>query len=251
MLPILQVGPLAIQTPGLILILGLWLGISLAEKFRDRMKVSPGNLYNLIFTALAAGVIGGRILYALRYPAAFKASPFSLLSINPGLFKIEDGILVGGLAAWIYGYRKRLPFWSTLDTITPTLVVLSVAFGLSHLASGSAFGSPTSLPWGIYLWGETRHPTQIYEIILALGILVFLWPARFRFCNGTNGRYFLSFVALNAASKLFLEAFRGDSRLIFAGVRSAQIVAWLVLLISLITLHHLSKNSRTPDSQQN
>jgi len=244
MFPILQVGPLAIQTPGLILILGLWLGISLAEKFSNQRKLSPATLYNLIFTTLAAGIVGGRILYALRYPAAFTGSPWSLLSINPGLFKLEDGILIGGLAAWIYGYRKRLPLWNTLDAITPTLAALSVAFGLSHLASGAAFGAPTGLPWGIPLWGETRHPSQVYETILALGILVLLWPSRSRFRNWLDGRYFLTFIALTAASQLFLEAFRGDSRLILSGFRSAQIISWLVLLASLFALHHLSKEHR-------
>jgi len=248
MLPILQVGPLAIQTPGLILILGLWLGISLAEKYCNQRDISPANLYNLIFTALSAGVVGGRTLYALRYTAAFTASPLSLFSLNPGLFKMEDGILIGGLAAWIYGYRKSLPFWNTMDAITPTLAVLSVAFGLSNLASGSAFGNPTSLPWGIPLWGETRHPSQVYQIILALGVLVLLWPARPRLRQWMDGRYFLTFIALTAASQLFLQAFRGDSRLIFGGLRSAQVIAWLVLLTCLITLHRLSKKPHPSDT---
>lgn len=32
MLPILPIGPLAIQFPGLVILLGLWLGLSLAEQ---------------------------------------------------------------------------------------------------------------------------------------------------------------------------------------------------------------------------
>ncbi len=33
MLPVLQVGPAAIQMEGLILLLGLWIGLTLSEKF--------------------------------------------------------------------------------------------------------------------------------------------------------------------------------------------------------------------------
>ena len=52
MLPILQVGPLAIQAPGLILLLGLWLGLALAERTAHYWGVPGKTLYNLAFMAL-------------------------------------------------------------------------------------------------------------------------------------------------------------------------------------------------------
>ena len=100
-----------------------------------------------------------------------------------------------------------------------------------HLAAGTAFGNPTDLPWGIELWNATRHPTQIYELIAALIIFGLLW---FRKSDLSPGILFLNFVALSAGVSLFLEAFRGDSRLIFGEFRLAQIVAWVVLTVGLI-----------------
>ena len=63
MLPILQIGPLAIQTPGLILLGGLWLGLSLSERHARRYKVDPGVLYNLVFLLLIVGILGADILF--------------------------------------------------------------------------------------------------------------------------------------------------------------------------------------------
>ena len=236
MFPTLQLGPLALQVPGLVLLAGLWLGLTLSERRAKRHGENPGYLYNLVFIALIAGVIGARLSYAITYPSAFAANPLSLLSINPGLFDPFAGILIGVSAAVIYLYRKQLPLWSTLDALTPLFAVLAIAQGIAHFAAGSAFGSPTDLPWGIHIWVAIRHPTQIYEILFAtITLLAVLLIDRFPL-RQIPGLTFLSFIALSAASRLFIEAFRGDSTLIGSGFRSAQVMSWLVLAACLALL---------------
>jgi phosphatidylglycerol:prolipoprotein diacylglycerol transferase len=249
MLPVLQIGPLAIQTPGLILLAGLWYGLVLSEKFSARRSISSNYLYNLVFTAFVAGLLGGRAGYVLRYSAAFVQNPLSLISLNTGLFSIPDGMLIGGLAAWIYAARKKLKLLAVLDTLTPLLGVLGIAIALAHVASGAAFGSPTSLPWGIELWGARRQPTQIYETLIAGLILAALWPGRKAIQNWPNGQYFLAFVALSALSRLFLERFRGDSQLLPGGFRAAQVIAWILLTACLFGLHHLRATSTQEETK--
>ena len=236
MFPTLQLGPLALQVSGLVMLAGLWLGLTLSERRAKRHGENPGYLYNLVFIALVAGVIGARLSYAITYPSAFSANPLSLLSINPGLFDPFAGALIATAAAFIYIYRKQLPLWSTLDALTPLFAVLAIAQGIAHFAAGSAFGAPTDLPWGIHLWGAVRHPTQIYEIVLA-GITLFVILLIDKFPVGRiPGFTFLSFIALSAASRLFIEAYRGDSTLIGIGFRSAQILSWLVITACLVLL---------------
>ncbi len=52
---------------------------------------------------------------------------------------------------------------------------MMLAVPLANLASGDAFGAPSSLPWAIELWGAARHPVQIYEAVAA-GLI--LWVCR-------------------------------------------------------------------------
>jgi phosphatidylglycerol---prolipoprotein diacylglyceryl transferase len=249
MLPSLQLGPLSIQTPGLVLLLGLWLGLSLAERSASRFGIKVNDLYNLVFVALAAGVVGARLVYILRYPTAFTASPISVLSLNPGLLDSAGGLAASLLAGVIYTHRRRIPTWQALDAITPALAVLLLALALAHLASGAAFGSPLDAPWAIRLWGERRHPSQVYEIIAALVILVLIWPGRGLIRSSRPGVYFLSFAALSAGARLFLEAFRGDSTLLAIGLRSAQVIAWVILAASLSGIFWL--NQRVKIKEQN
>lgn len=231
MLPVLNIGPLALQVPGLIIIIGIWLGLSLAERLTNSIK--PSVLYNLILISLFLGVIGARIGYVLEFPSAFSDNPFNIISLNLALFNIFAGIGVGLIVAIIYGQSKQLPLWDTLDALTPLFAVFMIALGTSNLASGNAFGSPTDLPWGIDLWGSRRHPTQVYEIILSTIILVLIIALSIKKQNKQDGIIFLVFVACTASARIFTEAFSGDSTLIFSGVRSAQLIAWLILAISL------------------
>ncbi len=215
----------------ILLVAALWIGLALAEKRSERHNVSKEALNNIVYYSLFGYILGGRVLYAVSNLSVFVKSPLSLFSINLDLFDPLAGLIIAFIVGFIYGSRQKLPFWSTLDALTPFFTILAVGLSLSHLAAGTAFGSPTDLPWGIELWNATRHPTQIYELIASLLIFGWTW---FRKTDSPPGMLFLTFAALTTAARLFLEAFRGDSTLIFGGLRLAQVIAWGVLAAALI-----------------
>jgi phosphatidylglycerol:prolipoprotein diacylglycerol transferase len=248
MFPSLQIGPLALPVPALIVLGGIWASLSVAEKRAERHGLHPNDLYNLVLIALIAGVIAARLTYALRYPQIFAGDLLGLLSRDLGLFDPLGGLAGGILAALIYAQRKSLPLRQTLDAITPGLAVFAIALGFSHLASGSAFGEPTQAPWGIELWGAHRQPTQVYEILAAGLIFGALTPIHSRLKSAlvteAPGVLFLVFTALSAFSRLIIEAFRGDSALILGGLRAPQVVAWLVLMFCLWGIGSLIRKSQ-------
>lgn len=225
----------------LLLAAALWIGLALAEKRSDRHGVSKDALNNLVFYSLLGYLLGGRILFALANYSAFADSPLNIFSLNIDLFDSIGGTIVGILSGVIYGRRQNLSLWNTLDALVPIFAFTVIGLHLSHLASGTAFGSPTTLPWGIDLWNAMRHPTQIYELFASLIIFGVIW---FRSSAPSPGALFLSFIALTAGARLFLEAFRGDSILIFGGFRLAQITAWAVLTIVFMAGERIWRNSK-------
>lgn len=253
MLPILQIGPLALQAPGLFLILGMWLGLLLAERLAPRFQSTANPIYNLTFCAFFAGIPGARLSYAAQHWAAFAEAPLNLFSLNPGLLDPIGGGAAGLLAVLIYANRQKLALWHTLDSLTPFLAVASIGLHSSNFASGKAFGAESSLPWSIHLWGLDRHPTQIYDVLLAILILGWLWlRAREQadLAPRVAGEIFWGFLTLSATARLFTEAFRGDSVLIFNNLRAAQIIAWLVLALSLFMLLRLHKTKFPKEGTQ-
>lgn len=228
MFPTLQIGPLALPVPALSLLLSLWLGLSLTEKFAQKRALNADALYNLTFITLLSGIAGARLFFALQNFSAFAQTPLSLFSRETGSLDPFGGFASALIAALVYGRRARLKLWPTLDALTPLFAVMTIGVGLSRLASGAAFGMETSVPWGIELWGATRHPTQVYEIGLALTILLFLgWKVKNNLLK--DGSLFLLFLALAAGAQLFVEGFRGDSTLLPGGIRAGQALAWLVM----------------------
>lgn len=266
MLPILHIGPLAIQFPGLVILVGLWLGLSLTERTVDiltnRYEKSNDNseaselqpipasiLYNLAVGSLLVAIVGARLFYILQYTQIFIDNPTSMISLNTSLLDLR-GALIGALIfAFYYGQRKNIRFWQALDALTPAFAVLAIAYHLSNLASGANFGSPTRLPWGIQLWGALRHPVQLYEAIFAAVILLLLWPSQPKFAGKQAGEYFLYFIALSATSRLFFEAFHGDSQLVLGGFRLIQIYAWIILSSCFYGLHRLAQSPERSEAQ--
>ena len=237
MLPILQVGPLAIQMPGLILLAGVWVAVSLTDREAPRYSLRASVLSNMILIGLVVGILSARLWYVVRFLDVYLDSPLSVLSLNPTTLAPVEGALTGLAAAAYYGYRKGLSLWTTLDALTLGLAAFGIAVGFAHLASGDAFGAETALPWAITLWGAQRHPTQIYEVLAAGIVFWLIWEMRRK--TSAPGFLFLTWVALSALSRLAIEAFRGDSVIAFRSLRSAQLVSILVLVIALIGMHLL------------
>jgi len=223
----------------ILVVAAIWAGLYLAEKRNARHKVDNEDLNNIVFYSLLGYVLGGRILFAVENLSAFTQNPQSLISLNLDLFDPAGGVAVALLVALVYGQRRKLPLRLTLDALTPLFAVFTLGLGLAHLASGSTFGSETSLPWRIELWGAERHPSQVYEILASFLILGLLW---FQKAEKPPGVYFLTFTALTSAARLFLEAFRGDSTLVLGGLRLAQIIAWITLALSLYFLERVSNS---------
>ncbi len=252
MFPILQIGPLALQTPGLLILIGIWLGLSVSERFASRLNAVSNQLYNLVLVCLITGIIGARLAYVILYSAIFIASPLNIFSLTPTMFNGQAGLLIGLMAGLIYAQRKSLPLWPTLDAITPGLSVFMIFNHLANFASGDAFGSPVNMPLAINLWGQSRHPVQLYEMAAAILIALAL-IFRIQRINqahekpsttNRSGIYFWAFLALTSLARLFLEFFRGDSTTILGSVHVAQVIAWIFLAVSLWRLNKYQQENQ-------
>ena len=229
MFPFVRLGSWLIQMPFLALLVGLWGGMILLDHESKRMKLNPSTVANLVIYSTLAGLIGARLGYALQFRALYASKPLSLLALTPTTLSPSMGFLVGLIAFWILLDHQNLPVRPTLDALAPGLALFMVFLGASHILSGDAYGAPTRVPWAIRLWNEYRHPSQFYETFTAL-IFFLVILKRFPKPDGAGLNFGLT-IALTAASRVFLETFRGDSVFWPAGFRAAQVIALVLMAV--------------------
>jgi phosphatidylglycerol:prolipoprotein diacylglycerol transferase len=228
MAPYLRIFGFSVQAYGLLILLAVWAGLWLAARRATRLGLDGDHVYNLGFYTLLATLLGARLAYALSHWSAYQGAPLSVLSPTPTALAWPEGVVVGGLVALIYWLRYRLPVGITLDALAPGLALALSLERLGAFLDGRAYGEPTTLPWRVFMWGELRHPVQIYEMLALLVILGILWWRRAQ--RPFAGHSFTLFVALYAGARLFLEAFRAEGALIAGGLRAAQVMALAALL---------------------
>ncbi len=240
MFPYMRLGPFLIQLPLFVLLVGLWMGLAFVERESIRQGLNKEKINNLVFYGLIGGIIFARLGYAAQYASVYLSNPFSLLSLNTNTFLPVVGLMFGLLIAIGYGSRQKLPLRNTLDTLAPGLAFFMIMIGASHLLSGNAYGTPTRVPWAVYLWSDYRQPTQLYEIFFAL--VVFIIVLSRMIPVNAPGLRFVQFLSLSAIARVFIEAFRGDSAILFDGYRTAQVVGLAILVVCLALLGNWEGN---------
>ena len=231
MFPILNIGPAAIQLPGLLLLLGYWLSLNLAGRRAKTMSLSEDAVFNAGFLALLAGLIGARLGYVALHWSAYRSDLSGILALTTGALSTPVGMLIGLGTAGLYLRRHGPPWPVLLDALAPALALMFAFISLADLSGGSAYGTISDLPWAIELWGAHRHPAQIYELLAALATLGLLWWASHR--SPYPGFLFVLFLLVFGAARVFVDAFRADPWLLASGFRGVQVFGLGVVVVSL------------------
>lgn len=236
MFPTINLGPLAIQSRGLILLASVWFAAEAAERGARRLGLPGDAIYNMALLAGVFGLLGARLGYVLEHVTIYQNYPAQIVALDLNTLSAGWGAAAAVLAAYLYAQRKGIAGRRLLDALTPGFIMLAGGWALANLASGDAYGSPASLPWSIELWGEARHPSQLYELIAVavIGVSVLKIDRAF------DGFRFGLFVAAYAAARLILEAFRGDSLLV-NGVRLTQVWSLAVIILALLLMRRWAR----------
>jgi len=174
MFPIIDIGPIAIQADGLVLLVSIFIGLWLTGKFAVKIGTAGEVIENCFLIGLVAGILSARVGFMLQNPSLFLYNPLSLFSLTSSMFNPGFGFLMGALIAMILAQKQHVPLWPTLDTLSPLFICLFAGFHLANFAKGTSYGLPTDLPWGIHLLQEIRHPLQLYALILTSGLLLWI-----------------------------------------------------------------------------
>ena len=127
-------------------------------------------------------------------------------------------------------------------------IPLAYVFGrIGNFLNQELVGRATDVPWGIYVFGVLRHPSQLYEAFLE-GVVVFAILYFYRKHKRFDGELITLYGMLYGSARFVAEFFRQpDPQLGFiccGWLTMGQLLSFVMILISLIMYIYLYKKSQ-------
>ncbi|MBN1992256.1 MAG: prolipoprotein diacylglyceryl transferase [Anaerolineae bacterium] len=234
MCPTLLIGPVAVPTYPLLLLLALWAGLWLSARRAEQLGLNGDHIYNAGLYGFLAGILGARLWFVLAHWENYAPDLTQAFSLSRSALSAGEGIIMAGIVGLIYLQRNRVPLGLFLDAAAPGLALALVIGPVGAFLGGVALGAPANWPWAVEIAGIARHPVQLYEALAGLMILIILYLARN--WRPWPGFQFWSFVVLYGLARLLLEIFRARPYLIGDHYRAAQIMALAAIVVALAVM---------------
>jgi phosphatidylglycerol---prolipoprotein diacylglyceryl transferase len=256
-----HLGSISVHWYGIMYALALLSAIFVAKWFikHDKLSISNEIFDSYIWWAEIGVILGARLGYVIFYDTHtvyYLTHPWQIF--NPFIDGVYAGIsgmsyhgaFIGFLiSSLIFCKRNKVSFWFLAD-----LSVLGVSAGYVFGRIGNFFnqelvGRVTDVPWGIYVHGVLRHPSQLYEAFLE-GILIFIILFIFRKRKSFDGQLAISYGILYSLMRIVAEFFRQpDIQLGFLystdWLTMGILQSSIIFIISLITYKIVEKRNKS------
>ncbi|MFQ6091775.1 MAG: prolipoprotein diacylglyceryl transferase [bacterium] len=263
---LVEIGPLAIRSYGLMLALSFFLGILQARWRAQRAGIDPQKMMDLAVVVILASIIGSRGLYVVFHLDEFSAHPLDI--INPFQSSGEVGIqgltMYGGvilaflLSLWFLR-RHRLPTWKVVDVVAPSIALGVFLTRIGCFLNGCCFGKPSSLPWCVVFPEESAagyfatrdfypdtclHPTQLYSSLYGLAIFgLLLVLERYKKFDGFTFWLFILLYAVARFSVDFVRFYEQAMTIHPGGIEVSvnHLISAVLFVLALFMMFHLGR----------
>lgn len=237
-----SIGGFSVAWYGVIIACGFLLAIIYALRSCRAMKINADHLLDAVIVGTLAGIVGARLYYVIFYPGdLYIKNPMLIFDITSGGLGIYGGVIAGlGVGALVAKLRKM----SVLNVLDLAVLGYLIGQGIGrwgNFVNQEAFGSPTTLPWGMMsenTGGVPVHPCFLYESIWCLlgFVLLHFFTRKLR---RYDGQTFLLYLVWYGTGRFFIEGLRTDSlyiNLIFTELKVSQLVAVVTVVAALVLL---------------
>jgi phosphatidylglycerol:prolipoprotein diacylglycerol transferase len=233
MQPEIELGPLTLQTFGIMFALGfVGAGLLVAKRLTELGKPVDW-AYEVVFAALAGGFIGSRVYYMVQHWDAVNDDLLGNVFSGEGLVWY-GGVLGGAIAVVLVARYRGFLGLSLLDLCAPALA-LGYAIGRigCQLSGDGDYGTRSDLPWamsypdGTVPTTDEVHPTPIYETLSMCFVAWLLWRWRDRF---RPGLLFALYLVLAGLERFLVEFVRRNDE-VLAGLTAPQLQSLVMIVV--------------------
>lgn len=216
----------------------------------ENYKVKEDILWGVSLWAIIGGIIGARIYHVLSTLPYYFLNPLNIFALWNGGLGIWGAVAGGYIGIVIYLRKNKENILSWLDLLSIVLPLGQAIGRWGNFSNNEIFGTPTNLPWGIYVPLNNRpkeylsftkfHPLFIYESILNFILFTTLYLLYKKYKGTTPKGTFLSlYLGGYSIIRFFLEYLRIDSWKL-GSLNVSQCISILVLSFSILFIKYSS-----------
>ncbi len=231
---------------GIIIAAGLLCGILTASLAAKKLGENTDIPVDLAIFCGPVAIIFARIYYVIFNLSYYLQAPSEIFNLRSGGIAIYGAVIGAVAAAFVYCRIKKYETLRVFDIGAVGLITGQMIGRWGNFFNQEAFGSNTSLPWGMYSENTSAHlaelklngldvnpalpvhPTFLYESLWCLGVLVILFIILKH--HRYNGQMFFAYCTLYGLGRFWIESLRTDS-LMLGPVRISQLVALISVLM--------------------
>ncbi|OGO78981.1 MAG: prolipoprotein diacylglyceryl transferase [Clostridiales bacterium GWB2_37_7] len=234
---IFKIGHYGIYLLGVTIALGMLAGLFIALRESKRKGLDPDKILNLLTYSIIAAVLGARLYYIVAFDFQnYLENPLQIFAFRSGGLSIQGSIMAGGLFAFWYARRNKIPFLRVGDAFAPAIVMGQVIGRIGC----DVYGVPmkTVYAWGVNYGGKIVHPVQIYEVLLNLIFFTYLWMKRGK--TKYEGELFINYVIGFSIIRGAVEFFRTNP-IVIGPFTIAHVTSFIILIAALIAARFIKK----------
>jgi prolipoprotein diacylglyceryl transferase len=244
-----HLGLLPVRGYALCIVLGILVGVSVANRRYLRIGGRPGVILDVATWAVPAGLIGARLYSVITdYELYFKPGRdwIDIFRVWDGGIGMPGAVVAGVLGAWLACRRAGVRFGPVAGAAAPAIAFGQAIGRWGNWFNQELYGRPSSLPWAVkidpahrvipYENYATFQPAFLYESLwdLALGVAL-IWAARrFRL---PGDRLLALYAAGYATGSFAVQSLRIDFAHHLIGLRTDQ---WAMIAIWIAAVGYLT-----------
>lgn len=239
---IFKFGRFELRYYSVFILFGIGISYYLARKKAKKENIILDQLDELIFYAVIFGILGARLFYVIFNWRYYQKNPLETLMVWHGGLAIQGAVIFAIITFILYTKLKKNISFSTFQILDLGAAYLPLGQAIGrwgNLFNYEAFGTPTNLPWKMYVPVKFRpfgysqftyfHPTFLYECIWDLFVFFVLTGFMKRY-RKNFGEVFSLYLCLYSLGRICIEKLRLDS-LYWGNLRTAQLFSALMILI--------------------
>jgi len=226
---------------GIILAFAIFAGVYTADFLYKKYYGKPSYIFDFTPYIIILGILGARIYYCAVNYSYYIAHPLEIFYIRQGGLSIHGMIIVGIISLYAFSKIYKISFLKLTDVFLCASALAQSIGRWGNFFNSEAFGTPTDLPWKLFIPVSHRpleyinyqyfHPTFLYESILDFIIfIVLLLCFRKKLPCGTVACLYL---ILYSIVRIFVEQLRIDSVLNISGIPVAQIMSGIMFILGI------------------